>query len=262
MTNKKHLLNRTDLSDCIVHLTRDTTESNTTAKENLVTILNLMKIEARNHHCLFKNELLKEDKEIQDKFNVVCFTETPILKLKELFEIENRQKHLEPYGIVFFKDTQNHGGTSIPTNMIEHPNPVLYLNKLNTTMISVLMTQYRNWINQYKEIKIDSNFYLLGSLINYVGDKHDFTWEREWRVVGDYTFILPDIVAIIAPEEEHSYIRKNIDHFSESLTIIDANWTIEDVIIKVGAFAWKNRYQHEKTLSELDDLKALNNIEK
>jgi hypothetical protein len=256
MKNNKHLLNRTDLSNFIVHLTKDTLDDKKTAKENLINILNSMKIEARNFHCLFNKFLSQESKNIQEKFYVSCFTETPISKLKDFFEIENRRKNFKPYGVIFLKDIPNSYALNIPDYKVEHPNPVLYVTQLNKTLINALKTQYNHWLEQYKNHGQDSKFYLLGALVNFVGEKNDFSWEREWRVVGNYEFIPPDIVAVIAPEEEHDVIRREINNFSaEALTLIDANWTIEEMLVKVGSFAWNNWYKYHETLEELSQLK-------
>lgn len=259
MNEKAHLLNRTDLSNFIVHLTRDTKETNKTAKANLIEILNSMKIEARNYHCLFNKLLDKENEEIKKKFYVCCFTETPINKLKDFLNIANRKKDFKPYGIIFFKDTENFaqlGGYN--THLKEHPNPVLYVTNLNKTLINMLTNQYNDWLEKYKNSKIDSKFYLLGSIINYVGEKHDFSWEREWRVVGNYEFIPPDIVTIIAPEEEHEDIRDKMLHFSNYLTLIDLNWSFEKILVKSCSFGWNNRYKYEQVLEELNEVKNKN----
>lgn len=253
---KKHssLTNRTDISDFIIHFTKDIGTS--TAKENLSNILNEMKVEARAYHCLFQKSLDKQSKEIKDKFNVSCFTETPIHKLEDMFLLQNKQKHFKPYGIIFSKDSLKDYEESGMNNLANYPNPVFYASGDNKNLIKSLYEQFNKWLDD--SIKgVENNFHIFGALVNIVNEKHNWIWEREWRVVGNYEFIIPDIIAVIAPENEHDEIRDSIDYdFADAITFIDINWSQEKQLSKICAFAWNNWYKYNQTLKQLEKLKG------
>ena len=96
---------RDDLSRFLVHLTRNYGDS--TAKDNLISILRQKRIEARNAHCLFGPKISKIgfSRVLKKQFNTVCFTETPLNQLRHLTqEIPGRKIELCPYGLVFWKE--------------------------------------------------------------------------------------------------------------------------------------------------------------
>jgi len=106
--------NREDLSRFLVHLTRD--YGGTPARSNLINILKVKKIYARNAHCLVMHKIKKMgfSNLLKSKFNTVCFTETPLTQIKQITrEIEGRKVHLNPmvwyFGrIIFLKQDQVH----------------------------------------------------------------------------------------------------------------------------------------------------------
>lgn len=253
MLKNSSLTDRTDISDFIIHFTRDSTEN--FALDNLISILNDMKINANEHHCLFNNPLKEQSQEIRENFNVACFTETPLHKLKNIFNIQNKQKHFKPYGVIFFKDLLNEYWVHENEKLGNHPNPVFYVSGDNKTLVKYFFEQYEQWLEDLKNNKAN-NFHLFGSLINLVNEKHNFIWEREWRTVGDYKFITPDVVAVIAPENEHNLIREKVYSFSNSMTIIDIEWSFETLLSKISSFAWNNQYKYEQVSKELEKLKC------
>lgn len=184
------LSQRTDISIYLAHLTKQTETGS--AFENLVSILKGKKLIAYNHHCLF-SPLLKNHTH-QELFATVCFTETPLDKIQLLTNIDERKVNMEPYGLIFTKQTiRNAGG-----------NPVFYLYEENQELKALIMKMFRENSNELEDF---SHF---GSLINVVKEKHDFSWEREWRIKGDYSFNYEDIFAIIAPGAEYLKIKKAV----------------------------------------------------
>ena len=231
--NQKFLSKRTDISIFLTHLTRDTDWGN--AKENLISIINELTIRAYSHYCLFSPILKNELPKIQNKFNVVCLTETPLNNISLLVDIPNRQIDLKPYGILFKKSTlvKEYG-----------VNPVFYA--YDEELLNYFKDQYNRYINEYKDrkkgTKTSSNylkFYELGALINKVGENHDFHWEREWRIKGNLNFNITDIFSIIAPEHEHKSIKEAvIDEDIKKIPFIDIKWSIEEIVEQFAFQMW------------------------
>lgn len=249
MSDRKiNLSERTDISKFLVHLTRDSNEYS--AKENLINILNSQKIEARNYHCLFKKLLDKENSDVQKKFCVTCYTETPLDKLKYLTQkIENRDKEFKPYGIIFLKCGLKDYEECGMKYLANYQNPVFYAIGENRPLIRTLFKEFEQYVDDYKNGKTN-DFNLIGALINIVNDKHNFQWEREWRTVGDYEFIIPDIVAVIAPSAEHNEIRDNIKYyFADAITFIDVNWNMEQILLNIGSQSWNNWHKYYNSIN-------------
>lgn len=201
---------RNDISNFVVHLTKDT--SNGSALENLLSIINDEKIRAYNHHCLFSHMLNTENLDIQKKFYSTCFTETPLENIKYLLDIRGRQVNLQPYGLVFLKQTLLEKGG----------NPAIYT--FQEDLKNYFIKMYDNNINPH-----------FGSLINVVKDKHDFYWEREWRINGDFNFNCFNIIAIIAPEEKHESIRQSLkDSVIKKIIIIDPKWSYKNFVFELS----------------------------
>src|SRR6266511_2769840 len=121
---------REDLSRVLVHLTRD--YEGIPAKKNLLSILRLRSIHARNPHCLFKHDIprLAFSPVLAKEFNTVCFTETPLTQIGRLVgTIPGRQIALKGYGLVFAKDTLIQRGAS----------PAIYLNARGTQLRRYLL---------------------------------------------------------------------------------------------------------------------------
>lgn len=249
MIDKKiNLSEKTDISKFLVHLTRDSNEYS--AKDNLISILNSQKIEARNYHCLFRNSLDKASPEIQKKFCVTCYTEAPLDKSKYLTQkIENRDKEFKPYGIIFLKGGLKEYEECGMKHLANYHNPVFYTMGENKLLIRCLFKEFEQYVDDYNNGKAN-DFNLMGALVNIVNDKHNFQWEREWRTVGDYQFIIPDIVAVIAPSAEHDEIRGNIKYyFADAITFIDINWNMEQILYNIGAQSWNNWYKYFDSIS-------------
>ncbi|MDL2324541.1 hypothetical protein LJC61_05255 [Ruminococcaceae bacterium OttesenSCG-928-A16] len=239
LKGKINLSERTDLSNFLVHLTRDSPESS--AKESLISILNAQKIEARNHHCLFKKSLEKEPLDFQKKFYVTCYTETPLDKIKHLTKkIENRNKKFQPYGLVFIKSNQKKSEKGSENA----PNPVFYAMGNNGFLIRALFSEFDQYLEDFENGN-PNNFNLIGSLVNIVNENHNFQWEREWRTVGDYEFLIPELAAVIAPSSEHSDIRSKVNYyFADAITFIDIDWNMEQILLHIGAQSWNNWHEY------------------
>ncbi|WP_318509113.1 hypothetical protein [Bacillus sp. T3] len=225
---KEVLSERTDISRFVVHLTKNTNDGN--ALENLVSILNDKEIRGRNHHCLFSPMLRAEEEDLQERFNVVCFTETPLDKIHLLTEISNRKVNLEPYGIVFKKEKIRKS----------RGNPVFYIYEENHMLIRYFKKQYEEFIEEYYNEDTLGAFFTLGSIINIVKKGHDFHWEREWRVRKRLRFTYDEIYAVIAPRNKHEKIKKQlrINDFNY-IPFIDSKWNYEEMLERISYQLWE-----------------------
>ena len=101
-----------DYSPYLVHLTKDSCvdvddggEFEVSAKEWLDQILDEKILRTFNHFCFF-SPTLKESQiaSLQDKFKVVCFTETPITQINVILnKVKGRRFEPAQYGLVFTK---------------------------------------------------------------------------------------------------------------------------------------------------------------
>lgn len=232
---------RNDISSFMVHLTRKTGKSRIfNAKNNLINILKTSKIEARNHHCFFSPLLAKESPDIQDKFKVACFTEVPFENIKYLTQISNRQKNFEGYGIIFSKDGYEYYEDEEGMQQYAiHPNSVFYLYGHNKELKKAIRHQYDQWLKDIKSNNRDSEFYRFGALVNIISEEHNFQWEREYRTIGDFNFVLNHIMAIIAPEDEHDEIRAEVGQdLLNGLLFLDITWNLETIVNNMSLMYW------------------------
>lgn len=221
---------RSDLSTFLVHLTRDTQSS---ARENLESIISDRKIEARSVY----GALTQHTHKLPDKGKsqqVVCFTETPLEYTYFLTEqIDDRDYKFSNYGIAITKRLGREKGV----------NPVWYLD----------ITPGHDWlttsVDALRKTFIDGGAKDndLGRLFPYIeqmgngkskagtGYCKEFWWEREWRHCGD--FRLPLTVICLCPESE-------IPHFSALMQkapldgkCVDPTWSLERIIAHLAGFA-------------------------
>lgn len=234
---------REDISRFLVHLTRDYEGSS--SKDNLLKILHDKTIYARNAHCLVMHKIkdMSFSDILQEKFNTVCFTETPLTQIKQLVsKIEGRRIQLKPYGLIFWKEDLFEKGSS----------PAIYINAKGTSISNFLLDEFDSIFQDVRTLKrlkkLEADHYLniihYYSLINVVKDKHDFMWEREWRHHGDFKFYYRDIVAIIAkdPEKFEKECKKSLNTraygYIKKLPIIAPDLTYEELIEEFAITIW------------------------
>ena len=230
-----HPSHREDLSRFLVHLTRDSDE--TLARDNLISILDAKTLEARNAHCLFQHEFarLHFSEILTKRFNTVCFTETPLMHIHRLTgEIAGRRVELKGYGLVFAKDALIERGVC----------PAVYLNAKGTRLREYLLSRFRDDFRTVTELRAlkeaQANHYKsiiqYYSLINIIASNYDFTWEREWRHSGSFTFKYHEIVAIVAvnPESFESHCKKRLPSvrhkYIDRIPIMSPTYSYEEVV--------------------------------
>ena len=160
-------ITRNDVSDWVVHLTKlDEPQRFETADERrdrrnkpfrtLLTIL--------EERCLLAGHGF-----IVDNIDCVCFTETTIETLKEIFDKGHERFRYQPFGIMVPKGVAYLAGA----------RPVIYQPRCD---LSLLHPSKRH---------LHVTFDLIQSI--------DFTWEREWRLRMDQFGLIPDIVQVVVP---------------------------------------------------------------
>ena len=221
--NTQFLNNKQDYSQFLVHLTKDDLfalpggeNQVIPAREVLNRILDEQKLKAFNHFFPYSPNLILQNTSTIKKFNVVCFTETPIHQINILLDKAIKKNFKpEPYGLVFTKEyIRKKGG-----------NPVFYVTK----KIAHPLWQYL--YEPYVEGKAQApdDICKLLALVTVCQERNDFHWEREWRVIGDLEFDLKDIYCGLCPEDE-------ISHFTDkysSVKFISPTWDYWHILAKV-----------------------------
>ena len=242
---------REDISKFLVHLTRCYEGSD--PAENLVSILRSRRMEARNAHCLFKHEpaRLGFSPVLTSEFKTTCFTEAPLGQIRRLVgQIPGRQIALEPYGLVFPKDTLLEKGA----------NPAIYLNAKGTKLREYLLARFRSdfeSITTLKRFKQEQQDYYRSiiqyySLMNIISDTHDFMWEREWRYNGHLSFRYMDLTAIIAadPDDFEARCKGSLSNekfkYIQMVPIISPYWHYEDIVESMSIKVWNNALAQQR----------------
>ena len=224
MTTIENLLRRRpDLSTFIVHFTRDLGDR--AARDNIVSILSDRCLTAGSKHGKAK------DYDVPNQ-DVVCFTETPLEHAWTLVaEIEGRQVPLRPYGVVFTKIWARRRGVEPCLVYSATPGRDWVLSK---SIDSMMKRAIESGNSEHEIFSLAPLIEVMGTWPT-TGRRSEFWWEREWRTVGDMTFSWDDLVAVFAPEEEHSHIRTELqnlwpDHDLSGLKFLDTEWGLERMI--------------------------------
>ncbi|WP_316674778.1 abortive infection system antitoxin AbiGi family protein [uncultured Tolumonas sp.] len=238
------LKNRDDISKFVVHLTKDYT--NLSAEDNLINILKSQTLEARNYHCLFNDQIRNSELEKDQKsiFKSVCFTETPLVNIKHLTDERiDRKVKLRPYGLAFWRDEL----------LKKNASPAIYINGVSSGLDKTLRDEFVSHLQNISKLKRESakldklnkisKYY---SLINTINNRYDFSWEREWRHIGNFSFNYNYIAAIIAPDPDSLRVKLQDKLSDEQIKllnktiIIAPEWSYEDVIHQYSLHLWNN----------------------
>ncbi len=220
LSKEEFLDKKRDYAPLLVHLTKDKKGENGNpipAMQVLDSILAEKKLRAFNPYCIFNSKLQSLESDLRKKFNVVCFTETPIDQIGLLLQpVQGRGFLLKAYGLVFKKKD---------IRMCEG-NPVLYVHgRLSSPLWEIFDNAVKNKFSKQED--------KLLALISKCDDSIDFHWEREWRIVGDLelvrTEIWNNIYCGLCPEED-------ILHFENKykpVTFISPYWGINKILEKL-----------------------------
>jgi hypothetical protein len=225
------LQRRSDLSTFLVHLTRD--QEVQTGRDRLLAIVENLRIEARNPFGMAKDHE-GELAEFGLSAKTVCFTETPLEQSWMMISnIEGRSIRLSEYGLVFTKTIARKKGC----------NPIWYLDMTPghdwlTVPVNALVASAIASLRLGDTSEPAIQVLKLAPFIEQMGPtttgRKEFWWEREWRKLGDLSFLPSDVVALFAPESDHKALRRQIyslpDWADQLPKILDPNWGQERMI--------------------------------
>ena len=222
---------RSDLSRFVVHLTRDDTQDfsdGASAADNFGSIVESRTIIAAKPHCLHWRKIPRKHKR---KFSVCCFTEVPLSELHLLTrEIPGRQVRLSEYGFVFSRDFLISKGAQ----------PALYINSYNRNdyLREAADTLYD--ISKQKDFR-GGMLHRFLPYLNAMNEKYDFTWEREWRVLGNLVFRPRDIVCVVLPTNGAEDWRMKF--MQRGVPVISPGWSTEEIVWELSQQARQARRQ-------------------
>jgi hypothetical protein len=176
----------TDMSDYIVHFARDYGDKS--AYDNMLSILGSRVIRARNPFGLARDKAPNPTTQ-----RTACFSEVPLHLLARLAKARSE------YGIVFRKDIIIHRGG----------NPIMYAYK-DHDVTSALKALVKAAAGNPKD-----PIWKVTPFVDAPGDyptgKYFFEWEREWRKLGDFTFLEEEVEFLIIPANLHKAARSFFD---------------------------------------------------
>jgi hypothetical protein len=218
---------REDMSAFMIHLTRDDTSDGEgwytagfEAKENFRLIAEQKCLRAYKPHCLHRNKLWDVREDVQNAFKVICFTEAPLQEVDDLVKLIPGRKHkLEAYGYVFRRDFLIAAGAQ----------QVMYVNEYDP------FNGLRGPIDALFHMAHRSDFkgttWRILPFISTMRDSYDYTWEREWRIIGEMNFLYRDLVCVIMPEWDHDGRDRWTRH---GVPVISPGWCYERVLLELG----------------------------
>jgi len=222
---------REDVSRFVIHLTRDDRGDFThgaSARKNFLRILKEQKIIGFRPHCLHSAKLKMLSADLRKSFCVACFTEVPLSQVRHLIgSIEGRQIELSSYGFVFTKKYLIEKGAQ----------PAIYINSYDGNM------HLREAVDTIFEKAQEGNFkgkiWRLLPFINAMHERYDFTWEREWRVRGTFTFSINKLVCAILPPDGNDDVREALA--TAGIAAISPTWTYERIVAELALQQRKTR---------------------
>lgn len=217
---------REDISQFVIHLTRDDRDTFATggasAKGNFLAILKSQTVRALRPHCIFNKQIENMPAALQDKFNVACFTETPLNQLHQLVgKIPGRNIELRPYGFVFTKEYLTSKGAQ----------PAIYINSYNNNL------WLRESVDAFFALACVNNvltpkLWRLLPFVNAMHEKYDFSWEREWRTHKDLKFGRSHLVCVVLPSLGEELLK---ERFAKAgIAVISPGWTYEQIVTELA----------------------------
>jgi hypothetical protein len=228
------LQRRTDLSTFLIHLTRDT--DGASARSNLLSILRTRKVDAVNDPGMAR-EYASHLKGGPSTQHVVCFTETPLEHAWMMTRnIEGRRRSFAPYGVVFTKTTSRRRGCN-PVDIT--PNHDWLTQPVKELVRRAVDDSKRSDGSIDPTLLQSQPVFRLTPFIEQMGNpsgkRKEFWWEREWRHAGDFGFSPRSVVAVFAPQAEHSGLASEIAALDgrwsrREVPLLDPEWGLERMI--------------------------------
>lgn len=207
---------RPDLSPYLVHLSRNCFGA--TARDNVISILKDGVLEARSPFGAAKAHFRSKgwcDSAFMESQRVVCFSETPISQIDGLVDpgIE-RQYEFQPYGVIFTRDYLLTRGVSPVGYLNQYPGdlsfewPIRHYNRLMDA--AVLGDDGVPNAERWNNSPIAHVVPYLESIGEWNTIKKDFSFEREWRHIGDLEFALQDVFGVVVREGDKTALWRDL----------------------------------------------------
>lgn len=230
--------NRADLSQFLIHLTKDgtysrldpvpgppagfaTTDVTVVARTSLEGIVQARQISARASFGYYALKINKFKPVWNRVFNnggadpawsqCVCFSETPLGELQSFYQaVHNKRNQYKKYGLAFWQDSARTAGAN-PIFYVDSNRTADFLPALNSTIQSQAFIPLMHLIDTFGP-----------SVIPRANTRSDFRWEREWRLLGDYAFTWQDVAFGICPQDEILTFETLAQN---KVIFIDPDWT-------------------------------------
>jgi len=187
-------------------------------------------IKARRVLCIHREQILQEDPKIQAMFRVVCFTSTPLTQIKHVVGVLRQEYKFEAYGFIFKREFLYGKGAQ----------KAIYINQYDGSWM-------REWADRMYELAKRSKFTELLwrglPFMNSMHFRHDFAWEREWRVTVHVKFDYDDLVGVFLPDDAKS-LRKKVS--AKGVPIISTEWDREQMEEELAKRERKSKVQKAK----------------
>ena len=228
---------RGDLGTFVVHMARD--REDVLAKEALKKIIEGKQITATSPfgHAVKRLESKSLSTNSQ---KAVCFTETPLEYVYLLLnEISGRQVALKPYGVAITKKVARKTGVNPVWYVDITPrNPVVdWLSKSINDLVDQGIATGN--FDQTPIAKIAPFIEQMGTKQNAATGEYEyrkeFWWEREWRIVGNYT--LPERIIVLCPSNDRAEIEAAVVKAGLKASFVDPAWGLERIIASLAGFS-------------------------
>lgn len=245
ISSKLQQKNRADLSQFLIHLTKDGTyeefsyvpgppipgfeiiDRAVIAKTSLEEILQNNRIEARGPFGYFKLKINKYRAKYKkvfyngdfqpDNIKAVCFSETPLSELSSFYNaVTAKRNKYKKYGLGFWQEKIREKGC----------NPIFYIDSKKPHLIDALNSIHAQADPQ--QVSIMPLIDTFGPpVIPGAAYYSDFRWEREWRKKGSLDFANEDVAFGICSDSEVQYFESLV---SNAFPFIDPDW--DDATLK------------------------------
>lgn len=137
-------------------------------------------------------------------------------------DVPGRSIVLEPFGFCFRKRFLIKSGAQ----------QAIYVNSYgsNGWLKDSAMALYKRFVAAGN---IEDPEWRLLPFLNVMHEKYDFSWEREWRVLGGLDFKLSDLVCVVLPETGEDDIKSV---FAEiGIAAISPGWRYEQIVEQLAS---------------------------
>jgi len=189
-----------------------------TARDNFMQMLGIGEITALRPHCLHRRSVPEAH---LAKFNVCCFTECPLTQIQHMIGYKpGRQVQLEPYGFVFRRELLIERGAQPVTN-------------INSYDVDKSIRQaYDMDFEEAKRMKFTGTRWKKLAFLSAMHSGYDFSWEREWRHLADFSFEKSDLVCVVVPDGEDVEIREKLARLA--VPMFCPEWGLEQLLEEFG----------------------------